>query len=52
MSSNATITGRLDVDSTMNQLHISTGAAVIDGGLGIGKNINVGGDGVNGKTRC
>ena len=36
------IAGRLDVDSTTQSASISSGAAVIDGGVGIAKNLNIG----------
>ena len=37
-----TFAGRLDVDDQTDSTSITTGAAVIDGGVGIAKNLNVG----------
>ena len=46
VSGDGTITGRLDVDDATESTNITSGAAVIDGGLGLAKNLNIGGSGV------
>jgi len=44
VNNNLTATGNLNVDATTQSTNTTSGALIVDGGVGVAKNLNVGGD--------